>query len=96
MREGDKMDMQIREFLLLLLDDLTDLDRRRLHFALGNEVPKRLTEFSNIENTLQVFQHLIQTEKVFSSLVNALNACGRFDWAEKLKGKIENFIFRNS
>lgn len=86
MHEHDKMDMKLREFLLILLDDLSDIDRCRLHFVLGNEVPRRLRQLNNIENTIQIFEHLIDTGKIFTSLIDALSACGKSDWSKKLKG----------
>ena len=84
----DKMDMKFRQFLLTILDDLSDLDRCRLHFILGKHVPRRLRESNTIENTIQIFEHLIDNGKIFSCLVDALSACGRSDWSEKLKGKL--------
>jgi hypothetical protein len=87
MYEQDEMDMKLREFLLIMLDDLSDLDRCRLHFALGNEVPRRLRQLCNIENTIQIFEHLIDTGKIFTSLINALSASGKLNWSKKLEGK---------
>ncbi|CAF3313769.1 unnamed protein product [Rotaria socialis] len=85
MYETDNMDMKFRQFLLAILDDLSDLDRCRLHFVLGKQIPRRLRESYNIENTIQIFEHLIDTGNVFPYLVDALSACGRLDWSEKLK-----------
>jgi hypothetical protein len=82
------MDMKLREFLLTILDDLSDLDRCRLHFVLGNDVPKRLREMCKIENTIQIFEHLIETGKIFSCLIDALAACGKLTWSKKLEGKL--------
>jgi hypothetical protein len=87
MCDDDKADMKLRGFLLSLLDDMSDLDRRRLHFVLGNEVPRRIRQHNNIEGTIQVFEHLIDNGKIFNCLIDALSACGKSDWSEKLKGK---------
>lgn len=80
--------MKLREFLLIILDDLSDLDRCRLHFVLGKHVPRRIRELSKIENTIDVFEYLIDTGKIFTCLTEALSACGRLDWSEKLKSKL--------
>jgi hypothetical protein len=88
----DKADMKLREFLLSLLDDMSDFDRCRLHFVLGNEVPRRLRQFSNMENTIQVFEHLIDSGKIFNCLIDALSACGKPDWSKKLKGMFSSFL----
>ena len=85
----ENFDMKLREFLLKLLDDLSDKDRARLHFVLGSEVPRRLRESNEIESTLRIFDYLILNEKIFNSFPVALSACGRADWSKKLKG---NFI----
>lgn len=84
--DDDKTDMKLREFLLSLLDDMSDLDRCRLHFVLGNEVPRRIRQFSNIEDTINLFEYLIDSGKIFSCLIDALSACGKLDWSKKLKG----------
>jgi len=93
MYEYDKLDMKLREFLLIILDDLSDLDRCRLHFVLGNEVPRRLRQLNNIENTIQIFEHLIDKGKIFSSLIDALSACGKLNLSEKLKGILLLLIY---
>jgi len=92
MYEYEKMDIELRKFLLSLLDDLSDLDRCRLHFVLGNDVPRRLRELSNIKGTIKIFEHLIDTGKIFTSLIDALSALGKSDWSKRLKGKLI-FIF---
>ncbi|CAF2399041.1 unnamed protein product [Rotaria sp. Silwood2] len=79
------MDMKFRQFLLLLLDDLSDVDRCRLQFVLGKHIPRRLRESNSIENTLQIFEHLIDNGQIFTCLIEALSACGRIDLSEKLK-----------
>jgi len=82
------MDIELRKFLLVLLDDLSDTDRCRLHFVLGNDIPRRLRELSNIKSTIQVFEHLIDTGKIFTSLIDALSTLGKPDWSKRLKGKL--------
>ncbi len=82
------MDIELRKFLLVLLDDLSDTDRCRLHFVLGNDIPRRLRELSNIKSTIQVFEHLIDTGKIFTSLIDALSTLGKSDWSKRLKGKL--------
>jgi hypothetical protein len=88
MCEFNPVNVKLRPFLLRMLDELTTVDRCRLHFVLGEDVPQRLREHSDFENTLHVMEHLIATEKVFSSLADALAACGKSDWAMKLKGMV--------
>ncbi|CAF1087351.1 unnamed protein product [Rotaria sordida] len=85
MCECNKMDMKFRHFLLLILDDLSDIDRCRLHFVLGKQIPRRLRQSNSIENTIQIFEYLIDTGKIFTCLVEALSACGRSDWSKILK-----------
>jgi hypothetical protein len=98
MDKFDTMDMKFREFLLIILDDLSELDRCRLNFVLGKHIPRRLRELNNIENTIHIFEYLIDTGKIVSCLSEGLSACGKLDWSEKLKGKLSvcslgNLIF---
>jgi hypothetical protein len=91
MHKVDTMDMKLREFLLIILDDLSEIDRCRLNFVLGKHIPRRLRELNNIENTIHVFEYLIDNGKIVSCLSEGLSACGRLDWSEKLKGS--KFLF---
>ena len=86
----DKSDLKLRELLLSLSDALTDDDRRRLHFAIGDEVPRRIRQYSDVDGTLKVFEHLIDNGKIFNCLGDALAACGKLEWSEKFKGKFRN------
>lgn len=94
MNIDEDFDMKLREFLLKLLDDLSDHDRIRLHFVLGNEIPRRFRASSEMEHTLQIFEYLILNEKIFSSFSLALSACGRSDWSKKLKGNSISLLLR--
>jgi hypothetical protein len=82
------MDMNLRKFLLVILDDLSDLDRCRLHFVLGKHIPRRLRELSSIKHTIRVFEYLIDMGKIFNCLTDALSACGKIDWSQKLIRKL--------
>ncbi|CAF3394646.1 unnamed protein product [Rotaria sp. Silwood1] len=79
MYQFDKMDMKFRQFLLLKLDDLSDIDKCRLQFVLGKHIPRRLRESNSVENMIRIFEHLIDTGQIVTCLVEALSACGRSD-----------------
>lgn len=55
MHTYDRMDMKLRQFLLIILDDLSDIDRCRLNFVLGKHIPRRLRELNSTERYWKIF-----------------------------------------
>lgn len=87
MSDTRHVNVRLRHLLVQVLDDLTDLDRSTMHFLLGEDVPRRLREHHRPKHTLRLFDYLIDSEKVFELLPDALERCGKVHWARQLKGK---------
>lgn len=66
---------QLRSILLKLQDRLSDNDRQRLHFILGNDIPRRIRDNLTHNGTLNLLDCLIDQDKInerdFTFLINA-------------------------
>jgi hypothetical protein len=83
------MSNHLRGILLTLHDRLSANDRRRLHFFLGDEVPRRIRDDPSLRGTLDLMQSLFDQDKInegdCSLLINALNEIRCTDAAQLLK-----------
>jgi len=80
----------LRAILLKLQDRLSDNDRKRLHFFLGNDVPRRIRDDPSLSGTLSLMESLFDQDKIserdFSLLIDAFDQIQCTDAAKILKG----------
>ena len=90
----------LRSIILKLESRLSDNDRKRLHFFLGNDVPRRIRDDPSLTGTLNLMESLFDQDKIneqdFTLLINAFNQIQCFDAVKLLNGylfySIENII----
>jgi hypothetical protein len=90
------MDNQhLRGIILKLENRLSDDDRKRLHFFLGNNVPRRIRDDPSLGGTLSLMESLFDQDKIneqdFTFLINAFDEIQCMDAVKLLRGK---FLFR--
>jgi hypothetical protein len=82
----------LRAVLLKLQDRLSDVDRRRLHFFLGNDVSRRFRDDPTLDDTISLIESLFDQNKIneqdLSLLINALDEIKCTDAAKLLRGTI--------
>ena len=83
----------LRAIILKLQDRLSDDDRKRLHFFLGNDVPRRIRDDPSLGGTLSLMESLFDQDKIneqdFTFLINALDEIQCIDAVKLLRG---NFL----
>lgn len=81
---------QLRALILKLQDRLSDNDRIRLHFFLGNDVPRRIRDDPSLAGTLRLMDSLFDQDKInetdFSFLIHAFDQIQCSDAVKLLKG----------
>jgi len=81
---------RLRGTILKLQDRLSNDDRKRLHFYLGNEVPRLIRDDSTLNGTLTLMESLFDQDKIseedFAFLINAFDEIGCIDAVKILKG----------
>ena len=81
---------QFRGILLRLQDRLSNDDRRRLHFFLGDDIPRRIRDDPSLEGTLSLMESLFDQDKIngedFTFLIDALDEIQCQDAAKLLRG----------
>lgn len=84
------MDTQLRSIILNLQNRLSDDDRLRLHFFLGNHVPRSIRDDLTLRGTLSLMDNLFEQDKInekdFHFLIEALDSIQCFDAVKLLKG----------
>ena len=87
---------EFRELLLKIHDLLSNNDRERLHFLLGDDVPRNLRDDLSLGGTLRVLQALfdkaIINEQDCIYLIEALEKIRCFDASKRLKGLFSFFF----
>jgi hypothetical protein len=87
----------LRAIILKLQDRLTDNDRRRLHFFLGNDVSRRIRDDPSLSGTLCLMESLFDQDKIneqdFTFLINAFDEIQCLDAVKLLRG---NYSYRIS
>lgn len=87
----------LRAIILKLQDRLSDNDRIRLHFFLGDDVPRRIRDDPSLAGTLSLMESLFDQDKInendFSFLIHAFEQIRCIDAVKLLKGKC---LFLNS
>jgi len=85
---------RLRAILLNLQDRLSDNDRKRLHFFLGNDVPRRIRDDPSLSGTLCLMESLFDQDKIndedFTFLIHAFDEIQCLDAVKLLRG---NFLF---
>lgn len=83
---------QFRELLLKIQDLLSDHDRQRLHFLLGDDVPRHLRDDPSLGGTLSVLQSLFDKDIINDQdcdyLIKALTKIRCLDAARRLQGRL--------
>ncbi|CAF4025990.1 unnamed protein product, partial [Rotaria sordida] len=81
--------LQFRSILLRLQERLSDNDRKRLHFFLGNDIPRRIRGDATLSGTLSLLESLLDQEKIneqdFTYLVKAFDEIQCIDAANLLR-----------
>ena len=86
----------LRAIILKLQDRLSDHDRRRLHFFLGNDVPRRIRDDPSLAGTLCLMESLFDQDKIneqdFTFLIDAFDEIQCIDAVKVLRGKPSGLI----
>ena len=81
---------QLRGILVKLESRLSDDDRERLHFFLGNDVPRKIRDDSSLRGTLRLMDSLFDQDKIneqdFTFLIHAFEQIQCLDAVNLLKG----------
>ena len=84
-----------RALLLKLQDHLSDADRRRLHFLVGDIIPRQIRDDPSLNGTLNLLETLFDqaliNEQDFSYLIHAFNQIRCYDAVNRLKGSFVTF-----
>lgn len=82
----------LRGIILKLETRLSEDDRTRLHFFLGNDVPRRIRDNPSLRGTLDLIESLfdqdIINENDFTFLINAFDEIRCMDAVKILRGRI--------
>ena len=82
----------LRGIILKLETRLSDDDRTRLHFFLGNDVPRRIRDAASLRGTLDLIESLFDQDKInakdFTFLINAFDEIQCMDAVKILQGRI--------
>lgn len=86
--------LRLRGTLVKLESRLSDNDRKRLHFFLGDNVPRRIRDDPSLGGTLSLMESLFDQDKIneqnFTFLINAFDEIQCIDAVKLLRG---NFLF---
>ncbi|CAF0884255.1 unnamed protein product [Adineta ricciae] len=81
--------LRFRSFLLKLQDRLSDNDRQRLHFFLGNDIPRRIRDNPTLQGTLNLLECLFDQDKIseqdFTFLIDAFKEIQCIDAVKLLR-----------
>jgi hypothetical protein len=85
---------RLRGTLVKLESRLSDNDRKRLHFFLGDNVPRRIRDDPSLGGTLSLMESLFDQDKIneqnFTFLINAFDEIQCIDAVKLLRGN--NFL----
>ena len=81
---------QLRSIIIKLESRLSDDDRERLHFYLGNDVPRKIRDDASLRGTLRLMDSLFDQDKIneqdFTFLIRAFEQIQCRDAVSLLKG----------
>jgi hypothetical protein len=79
-----------RALLIKLQDCLSDNDRRRLHFIVGDTIPRHLRDDPTLGGTLNLLESLFDRAKIseqdFNYLIHAFNEIHCYEGVKRLQG----------
>lgn len=79
-----------RAFLVKLQDGLSENDRRRLHFIVGDTIPRHLRDDPTLGGTLSLLESLFDRAKIseqdFDYLIQAFQEIHCYEAVKRLKG----------
>jgi hypothetical protein len=88
---------RLRAIILRLQDRLSNDDRKRLHFYLGNDVPRRIRDDPSLSGTLSLMDSLFDQDKInekdFTFLINAFDEIQCIDAVKLLRGNFFSHQF---
>lgn len=91
---------RLRAIILKLQDRLSNDDRKRLHFYLGNDVPQRIRDDPSLGGTLSLMDSLFGQDKIngqdFTFLIDAFDEIQCLDAVRLLKGNLHFFLIHSS
>lgn len=83
-------EMDLRALLIQFQDCLSDVDRCRLHFFFGDQIPRQIRDDSSINGTLHLLQTLFDRGLIdpddLSYLIKAFRQIHRDDLSQRLQG----------
>lgn len=86
---------QLRGIILKLQDYLSDSDRQRLHFFLGDEIPRSIRDDLTLNGTLKLMESLFDQDKInkqdVTLLINAFNAIQCVGAVKILNGMLSSY-----
>ncbi|CAF1193072.1 unnamed protein product [Adineta ricciae] len=92
--------VRLRAIILNLQDRLSNDDRKRLHFYLGNDVPRRIRDDPTLGGTLNLMDSLFDQDKIneedFTYLIEAFDQIRCFDAAKLLKEHLNRNMLNQS
>lgn len=81
---------RLRTIILKIEKRLTDADRQRLHFYLGDDIPRRIRDDTTLKGTLNVMDTLIDRDQINENdlklLIDAFTVIQCTDAVKLLKG----------
>ena len=87
---------RLRAIILKLQDRLSNDDRKRLHFYLGNDVPRRIRDDSSLGGTLSLMESLFDQDKIrendFTFLINTFDEIQCLDAVKLLRGTFSSLF----
>ena len=93
---------RLRALIVRLQDRLSEDDRKRLHFFLGNDVPRRIRDDPSLGGTLCLMESLFDQDKIndddFTFLITAFDEIQCLDAVRLLRGEFSflNLCVRNT
>lgn len=85
---GEQFDF--RALLIKLQDCLSDNDRRRLHFIVGDTIPRHIRDDPSLAGTLTLLESLFDRAKIseqdFDYLIQAFREIHCYEGVKRLKG----------
>jgi len=89
----------LRGIILKLQDRLSDNDRKRLHFFLGDDVPRRIRDDPTLGGTLNLIESLFDQDKInaqdFTFLIKAFDEIRCADAVKLLRGSLSFYFLIN-
>jgi hypothetical protein len=91
------MDRQLRGIILKLQNRLSEDDRIRFHFYMGNDVPRSYRDDHTLRGTLKLMKSLIDqdiiNEQDFTFLIDAFDEIQCIDAAKLLRGNVIIYFY---